>query len=32
MVSPYRTAHINRFGTYEIQEESMEEIEYSLKL
>lgn len=31
-ISPYRTAHINRFGTYEIQDEKMEEIEYSLNL
>jgi hypothetical protein len=31
-ISPYRTAHVNRFGTYEIQDRTLEDIDYELKL
>lgn len=31
-LSPYRTSHINRFGTYDIKERAFEEIDYGIKL
>jgi hypothetical protein len=32
VLSPYRTGHINRFGTYELRDRDIGEVDYGLRL
>jgi TnpA family transposase len=32
VLSPYRTGHINRFGTYELRDRDIDEVDYGLRL